>query len=92
MKKEKRITIQATGGKGEIKQEYDFETGEVTFSGKIKLNRNTKDGKRIFYYSFVDGVPIVSYFIGKTSYRKTGTEKEEADELVKIEFGIDMDD
>lgn len=77
---------------GFIEQEYDLETGEITFSGKVKINRNTKDGKRIFYYSYIDRTPITSYFVDKTPYRKIGGEKEKADELVKLKFGIDMDD
>ena len=92
MKEKNRITFEILGGTGEIKQEYDFETGEVTFSGKIKINRNTKDGKRIFYYSLIDNAPITSYIKQRPSYRKVGGEKDVADELVKIKFGIDMDD
>lgn len=78
--------------RGFIEQEYDLETGEITFSGKIKVNRKTKDGKRIFYYSYIDHTPITSYFFDKTPYRKVGGEKDEADEEVKRIFEIDMDE
>ena len=77
---------------GEIEQEYNLETGEVTFSGKVKVDRSTKDGKRIFYYSLVDGVPVIAYFIERPAYRKVGAEKEEADELVKLHYGVNMDE
>ena len=75
---------------GEYEQDYNEETGEITLTAKFKVDRNTKDGKRIFYYSYIDHVPITSYFTEKVTYRKVGGEKEEADEQVKIMFGIDM--
>ena len=78
--------------KAAIEQEYNLETGEITFSGKIKVDRNTKDGKRIFYYSLVDGRPVISYFLAKSTHRKVGGEKDEADELIKLHYNIDMNE
>lgn len=78
--------------KGSLVQEYDCETGEISFSGKIKIDRNTKEGKKIFYYSFIDKMPITSYFFNRTPYRKVGGEKEEADEKVKKIFEINMNE
>lgn len=92
MKEKNKITFGIPGGTAEIEQEYNFETGEITFSGKVKIDRNKKDGKRIFYYSLIDEVPITSYSKNRPSYRKVGGEKDEADELVKLRYGIDMDD
>ena len=90
MKTEKRIEI--FGGDGIIEEEYNLETGEITFQGKIKIDRSKKKGKKIFYYSLIDKTPVITYFINREPYNKSGATKEKADELVKQRYGIDMNE
>lgn len=79
-------------GMSYVEQEYNSETGEITFHGKIKLNLNSKDGKRMFYYSQIDGTPVICYFFkDRNTYRKSAGEKDEADEKVMVQFGVKME-
>ena len=49
-------------------------------------------GKKIFYYSLIDKTPVITYFINREPYNKSGATKEKADELVEQRYGIDMNE